>query len=83
MYSLGEVIGPVSGGALFDNYGFAVTSEVIALINFIMATIALIYFFYRKKITRSSPPVNRKTQSKQTQSLIDTELMDLKNDVDR
>ncbi|CAG9768967.1 unnamed protein product [Ceutorhynchus assimilis] len=44
VYSLGEVIGPVLGGTLMQNFEFPVTSSTMALINFVGAILALIYF---------------------------------------
>ncbi|KAH1004874.1 hypothetical protein HUJ05_005642 [Dendroctonus ponderosae] len=44
VYSLGEVIGPILGGTLMDNFNFSVTATVLALLNFLLAIIALVYF---------------------------------------
>lgn len=48
VYSLGEVIGPIVGGALMDTYGFPVTSTVFAFANIIVAILVSIYFILSK-----------------------------------
>lgn len=47
VYSLGEVIGPPMGGALFTNWGFPVACTAIAFLNFSMAV--TIFLFYMCK----------------------------------
>lgn len=49
LYSLGEVIGPISGGSLFNQWGFPVTVSVVALLNVVTAIMAFIYFSYTRK----------------------------------
>lgn len=49
MYSLGEVLGPIIGGTLLQNYGFSLTSTVFSLLNLIMAIMGTLYFLLRKK----------------------------------
>ncbi|GLG93155.1 Vesicular acetylcholine transporter [Gryllus bimaculatus] len=44
MYSLGEVIGPLLGGALMDKYGFPLCSTVMAGLCFLLSVITLLYF---------------------------------------
>ncbi|XP_050302834.1 MFS-type transporter SLC18B1-like [Anthonomus grandis grandis] len=51
VYSLGEVIGPISGGFLLEKFDFPITSSVYALLNFICACGALLYF----KMSRRKP----------------------------
>jgi MFS family permease len=49
VYSLGEVLGPILGGALLQNCGFSVTSTVFSCLNFVVAILATSYFFLRNK----------------------------------
>lgn len=72
VYSLGEVIGPVTGGALLDNFGFPVTVEVMALMNILMSIITLVYFFYRRKLLKSKTTETLK-EPKENFAYIDTE----------
>ncbi|KAJ3662536.1 hypothetical protein Zmor_006881 [Zophobas morio] len=54
VYSLGEVLGPVIGGAVLQNFGFPVTSTVFSLLNLVMAVVGTFYFFLRKRKNSSS-----------------------------
>ncbi|XP_076257050.1 MFS-type transporter SLC18B1-like isoform X1 [Rhynchophorus ferrugineus] len=59
VYSLGEVVGPVLGGALMEHFGFPTVSTVFAALNFIVGIIALVYFKLgksRSKPIESTPP---------------------------
>lgn len=55
VYSLGEVIGPILGGTLMDNFSFSATATVLALLNFLLAIIALVYF----KVNSRNPKVDK------------------------
>ncbi|CAH0557000.1 unnamed protein product [Brassicogethes aeneus] len=44
IYSLGEVVGPILGGAILENWNFPVTSSTFSLLNFVTAIIGSIYF---------------------------------------
>ncbi|GLV39155.1 hypothetical protein CBL_06206 [Carabus blaptoides fortunei] len=43
-YSLGEVVGPSAGGLLLQAYGFPVASTTIAVANFVLVIVCLIYY---------------------------------------
>lgn len=43
-YSLGEVVGPSAGGMLLQTYGFPVASTTIAVTNFLLVIVCLIYY---------------------------------------
>ncbi|XP_017781207.1 PREDICTED: MFS-type transporter SLC18B1-like isoform X2 [Nicrophorus vespilloides] len=49
MYSLGEVIGPSLGGFLLQNYGFPITSTIMAGMTFSLSLIGLVYFSLRSR----------------------------------
>ncbi|XP_025834587.1 MFS-type transporter SLC18B1 isoform X2 [Agrilus planipennis] len=44
VYAFGEVLGPVSGGASLQQFGFPMTSTIVAILNVISAIIAFTYF---------------------------------------
>lgn len=59
-YSFGEVIGPISGGALLEHFSFPVTSSVMAVVNFATALVTAIYFLTRKTVAEPLQSVNEK-----------------------
>ncbi|XP_066143495.1 MFS-type transporter SLC18B1-like [Euwallacea fornicatus] len=48
-YSLGEVIGPIMGGALMQKYSFPIASSTVAGINLILAIGGAVFFKIKKR----------------------------------
>ncbi|XP_049821942.1 MFS-type transporter SLC18B1-like [Aethina tumida] len=44
VYSLGEVLGPILGGTLLENYNFPITSTTFSILNLVVASLATVYF---------------------------------------
>nr|XP_023024252.1 MFS-type transporter SLC18B1-like [Leptinotarsa decemlineata] len=49
IYSLGDVLGPILGGTLLENYHFPVSATSFAVLNFVVGVFSLIFFVYVKK----------------------------------
>lgn len=60
VYSMGEVIGPIAGGALMNNYGFPVTSTVFAVVNLVTAILVTLFYMSRTKKDVVEVPNNNK-----------------------
>ncbi|XP_044751542.1 MFS-type transporter SLC18B1-like [Coccinella septempunctata] len=60
VYSMGEVIGPIAGGALMENYGFPVTSTVFAVANLVTSILVTLFFMTRTKKEVVEVPKNNK-----------------------
>ncbi|KAL3281188.1 hypothetical protein HHI36_004405 [Cryptolaemus montrouzieri] len=61
VYSMGEVIGPIAGGALMDNYGFPVTATVFAIVNLITSILVTIFYMNRKETNMCQVPSDNKS----------------------
>lgn len=60
VYSMGEVIGPIAGGALMNNYGFPVTATVFAGINLLTSLLVTLFYMSRTKKDVEEVPNNNK-----------------------
>ncbi|KAF7287172.1 hypothetical protein GWI33_002541 [Rhynchophorus ferrugineus] len=53
MYSLGEVVGPLLGGFMLQNYGFPMSATVMAAATFLMGFLALFFFLLKCALKNS------------------------------
>ncbi|KAI1294869.1 MFS-type transporter SLC18B1 [Halotydeus destructor] len=66
MYTVGEFLGTSSSGILVDNFGFVVTTQIIALLNFICAI--LFCFFMISSPSKKAPFLAENTENLASES---------------